>query len=383
MKSLPTRLLSALVLSALAWSTLCGCNAPPPKALEIPRLEPVYQGEIEHNSTFRDQPQKETEPFYTAAEVPWIQTDFTRETLLEYGFKQKEEPASFDFDGKKVEGRKISWEDDKDSAVSVAVPAIHAWVWPELKTPPFVVRLGRKVEFVVPAGCVKLEVARHEPPGAGIDAFAYSETLSAKGEYKKPTKYKIGEKEYDAHEFSIEISSDRIMQTNSYIVSQEAPGGIFSRVSKGTNNRSSEVKSLTTVPPPANLEYFPEHGFAYAPPQGYEKKTPGPGEVASYRNKEFADIKVSVIDLPPGGLSELVSEAQKEDRRKEIPKYLTENQGFHVAGHFSFTGAFPASLVTQHGKRGYIIAIQSLNDLPNEKVTEILKGWRWIAESAK
>jgi len=346
-------------------------------------LEPCYQLDFENNFVFQGKPEKETHSAYTAAELPWIESDFTMVTRLEFGFKQKEEPASMELQGKKVEGKKISWERDKRTSSNVAVAEVHAWVSPELKTPAFMVKLDAKVQFLVPAGCVKLEVVAHQPPGSGIDATEFNSTLSAKGAYQKPTKYKIGEKEYDAHEFSIEISDEPVNRTNTYIISEAVPGSIFSRVSQaqGRPGSSMEVKSLFAVTPPAKLEYFSKEGFAFAPPPGYEKGTPAKDEVASFR-KGNTSIQVKVIDLPSGGLSELMLQAQKDDRPAHLPKWLTQNSAYHVAGHFSFTGAFPASIVTQHGKRGYIIAVTDLNNMPDAEVKEILKGWRWIAEPA-
>ena len=143
-----------------------------------------------------------------------------------------------------------------------------------------------------------------------------------------------------------------------------------------------EVKSLAVVPPPDKIEVFAKQGFAYAPPPGYEKDTPAKDEVVSYR-KGNTSIQVKVLDLPSGELSELIVAAQKDDKPAQLPKYLTQNSAYHVAGQLSYTGAFPASLVTQHGKRGYIIAVTNLNELPDAEVKEILKGWRWLAEPAK
>jgi hypothetical protein len=142
-----------------------------------------------------------------------------------------------------------------------------------------------------------------------------------------------------------------------------------------------EVKSLAVVPPPAKIEYFSKEGFAYVPPPGYEKATPAKDEVAAYRMGS-STIQIKVIDLPSGGLPELKTVAQQDDRPPHIPKWLGENSNYHVAGHLSFTGAFPASIVTQHGQRGYIIAVSGLNDLSDDKVKEILKGWRWIVGPA-
>jgi hypothetical protein len=119
----------------------------------------------------------------------------------------------------------------------------------------------------------------------------------------------------------------------------------------------------------------------YLPPGVYEKVKPAEDEVASHRLGDSA-IQIKVIELPKGGLPELKKLAQQDDKPAHIPKWLTENSSFHVAGHFSFTGAFPASIFIHHGERGYIIAVSGLNDLPDEKVKEILKGWRWIVSPA-
>jgi len=366
-------------LSSLLLLGLIGCSPSKLEPVTPPQLEPCYQLEFENNYVFQGKPEKEVHSAYTAAELPWIETDFTTITRLEFGFQQKEEPASIELQGKTVEGKKISWERDKRTSSNVAVGAVHAWLTPKLHSPAFMVTLGNKVKFLVPAGCVKLEVVAHQPPGNGIDGTEFRSTLSAKGEYQKQTKYKIGEKEYEAHEFSIEIPQEYVARTHTYVIAQEVPGAIFARFTKGTSNSSMEVKSLAVVPPPAKIEYFPKEGFAYAPPFGYDKVTPAKDEVASYRNGS-KNFQVKMIELPKGGLLELKKLAQLDDRPAHIPKWLTENSNYHVAGHLSFTGAFPASLVTQHGKRGYLIAISGLNDLPNEEVKEILKGWRWISE---
>ncbi|MFO0821237.1 MAG: hypothetical protein U1A77_25055 [Pirellulales bacterium] len=191
----------------------------------------------------------------------------------------------------------------------------------------------------------------------------------------------MGDKEYAVHKFAIEITSEPVKRTITYVISQEVPGAICSRVTEGASKSSMEVKSLAEVPPPAAIEYFSKEGFAYLPPAGYEKVKPAEDEVASYRLGDSA-IQIKVIDLPKGGLPELKKLAQQDDKPAHIPKWLTENSSFHVAGHFSFTGAFPASIVTNHGERGYIIAVSGLNDLSDEKVKEILKGWRWIVSPA-
>lgn len=341
-------------------------------------LEPCYIYEIEQTITIKGQTKSRRESCFTDAELPWASLGLEPPYyLLETGFKLTKERAKIDLGGKKKDGTKLTWK--REQGANVHAAAVHFWVLEDLDTPMFKVRLAQNyLDFLVPAGCVKMEVI---PSKENVDSVA------ATGEYGKAVKYKLGDKELQAHEFVCKVADGIYKGTLTYTLSKEIAEGICSIAFDCEFKGGMRVAAMKPAPAPKGLELFPREGFAYAPPAGYMKTPkPNPGEVVRYVNAKGDFISVAILQFGQGGL-EAVRKKMAEQNAKDGLRYGGDSRDRHLAGHRSFNAQDRKTkvphVVTQHAGRGYVIGASALDNLQPDEVPELFRGWRWIVLDKK
>lgn len=372
--------LAAMTLLSLAPSSGAGGGV---------AYKPYYVFEFEESVARKGEPAKSRKlTYFTVAELPWTPLKLVPRTEIQ-GFALTQEPAEFDFQGRKVKGTKLTWKrDPKQGAANLRVAAVHYWVNPELPTPIVPVQLGRSGSsmILVPAGCVRLEVVALEKGADGVSPAEVERSVSASGEYKRATDYKLGGKSLKAHEFAYTVRPATPEGVRTVTVSTEMPGGVCAQRLDGPVSGSFRVVSVTEAPLPKGLETFPTEGFAYAPPAGFSRAAqPERGEVVRYVGPQGAFLSVSLVELDKGGLEALYRRMPSAD----TPGAEVIGTGFsrfrHLAGHPSFDARVAKGdvrfIFTEHAGRGYKIAVSHLDKLTPEETRTLLSGWRWVDKS--
>jgi hypothetical protein len=355
-------------------------QSPAPKAPEGVQLEQCFHFEIEGTATLNGKVETHRETVFTAAELPWTNVGIVDRSNLEDGFQAMEEVVEFEFAGKKVQGKKLTWSRKPNSFSNVSAAAVHCWVLSEVEIPSFSVQLGHRMEFRLPAGCVKVDVVPHGKNAKGIDKSEQEASVAVNGAYRKSTTYKLGDKELNAHEMVFTIPAGERKGTITHTVSNEMPGGICAISIDGEVSRTIRVNAMPPAAPPDNLDYFPKEGFAFAPPAGYTKSTASKeGEVVRYaKGDDF--LAVTVVQLGKGGLLELQGEIMGKNQYDL--QYIGYSRLRHLAGHRSFdtrhTETHVSTIVADHAGRGYLLSASTLANLQPDETRDFLKGWRWI-----
>ncbi len=356
-------------------------QAPMPTIPAGVQLEPCFHFEVETFFRSKGKLNTEREVLFTPAELPWTDLGIAPRTNLEVGFDASETIVEFDFAGKKVQGKKLTWKRNLRDPANVSAAAIHSWVVPKLRSPSFKVELDKHLAFRLPAGCVKMEVVPHNKNAEGVAAFERESSAPATGRYKQTMIYKLGDKSLEAHEMVFTLVARKGKRSTTYTVSKDMPGEICAMAIDGPVSGTLRVTAITPAPLPNGLAFFPKEGFAFAAPAGYTTAAkPRKGEVVRYvKGDDF--MAVSILELGKGGLIELKDALRQPDNKYDL-EYVGSSRGRHLAGHRSFDAKHTKTktpvIVTQHGGRAYLLSASALDRLTASDTRDFLKGWRWL-----
>jgi hypothetical protein len=357
-----------------------------------PKFEPCDVFEFEVWTAKKGEPRQSAKTtFITLAELPWtlpgsISLGSMPDPLTYMqGFSAVREEAVLDFHGKKLKGKKVTWNREPKQITNFRAAAIRFWVSDELPTPRFPVELGRGPQFWVPPGCVKFEIVAHNQEAEGVDLNEIQESFSVSGEYQQATTYEVGGRSFKAHQFTYTIPTGQPKGNWTMTLSRDVPGGICSlMVSRDNAEDGLRLVAITPAPLPKKLETFAEAGFAFAPPEGYSRvKEQANGEVVRFANAENAFIGIKLVDLRTPGLEALrVRVEDPPEGEDSAVQLISMSPAEHFAGSPSFTAKDVKTdvwyLFTEHAGRGYKVEISDFGRMNSDEVRSILRGWRWM-----
>lgn len=333
--------------------------------------------------------QERTESCLGADRLPFAGADSFSRQMPPPGFRETAKEAQIEWQGRRLPGQEVRWiRDPAAEYPNHDVAEFRIWRSGQLPTPFFMIPMGGGPDLPVPAGCARLEV---EPVRAGTPGAHESEaerTFSVEGSCGRAVRTQIGDRAYEGFEFSYSVRRGEEGTRATLVISRDMPGGVCSAdvvLEGGRHTGSAEIRFVRAeeAPAPAGLKAFPEAGFGFGPPAGYEEQAEkGNGEVVRYRNSAGRVIAIRQVDLGPGGLEGY--RRGFRDRAARDANLSVSGSGFwnHVAGRESFsydlTDRNVGFVATERGGKGYEVRIDGMPEMRPDEVPAILAGWRWI-----
>lgn len=332
--------------------------------------------------------EEKTETHHTTHSLPW--GDFGEHDFPPSGFIKEVEAATLQWQGQEIKGEKITLRRDPNKGFgSVPVREIRIWRSDQLETPEFTF-MTSSLRWKIPAGTLRVQA---DPLRAGQDVDSddpdLEDTYSLEGKLTGETTCELGDEKVNAVAFEADLKGPGRKVNVRFVLSKEVPGQLCEvsgsmRDQGRRSNMKIKLQNVENAPLPEGLQDFPDAGFAYAPPPGYEKTEPENGEFVRYENDSGQSIAVRLVDMPQGLSSYTYPEPEGLEGETDIGP--SGRFDIHLGGELTeYFGKMRGSsllvlaLYTLHNGQGYCMR---LSGVTYEELAPVIHRWRWMNKGA-